>query len=507
MNKKNLDKIFREKFKNFSEVPENKVWEGIVTALDEKNKRRGVVPFWWKLGGIAAALAIALYVINPFPDTANENQVITEVEKQSDTEALQKNDEQKNKLDNQNIVEDAIVVGETNQKIETSNDPAKQPLNSRLQNGKNKKPDPSINHNNPKNSEVAEYDAEKNILKKDLNEETIDDKRISQSQKEAVAISEKEVDQNNQVKKMGVTAQSNPKTIAKDNGNKTQEEGIALLEKELSEDASEASKKKSIFDEIKAQEKADEVMIAANDGSKWAVGANVAPVYFSSIGEGSPIHSSFVPNSKSGDINLSYGLSVAYSISKKLSVRSGIHKVDYGYNTNDVEFSSTFEASALGQIQNIDYTVSSENVFVSSKTSANALRENAAFDAANQEASRDGVITQQFGYLEIPVELNYALIDRRFGVNLVGGLSSLFLVDNSVELSSGQLNTEIGKANNINSVNFSANAGFGVNYKFSPKVQLNIEPVFKYQLNTFSNDSGNFQPFSIGVYSGLNFRF
>ena len=39
------------------------------------------------------------------------------------------------------------------------------------------------------------------------------------------------------------------------------------------------------------------------------------------------------------------------------------------------------------------------------------------------------------------------------------------------------------------------------------KVQLNIEPVFKYQLNTFSDTAGNFQPFTIGIYSGLNFKF
>ena len=114
---------------------------------------------------------------------------------------------------------------------------------------------------------------------------------------------------------------------------------------------------------------------------------------------------------------------------------------------------------------------------------------------------------QQFGYLEIPVELNYVLFDKRFGINLIGGVSSLFLVDNAISLTSGELTTEVGEANNINSVNFSTNVGFGVNYKLTPKVQLNIEPVFKYQLNTFSKTDGTFNPFSIGVYSGLSFRF
>lgn len=111
-------------------------------------------------------------------------------------------------------------------------------------------------------------------------------------------------------------------------------------------------------------------------------------------------------------------------------------------------------------------------------------------------------MSQHLGYLEVPLELDYALIDRKFGLNLVGGFSSLFLLDNSVTLNSGDLTTEVGEANNINNVNFSTNVGFGVNYKFTPTIQLNVEPVFKYQLNTFSEVSGDFRPFTIGVYSG-----
>jgi hypothetical protein len=107
----------------------------------------------------------------------------------------------------------------------------------------------------------------------------------------------------------------------------------------------------------------------------------------------------------------------------------------------------------------------------------------------------------------VPVELNYAVVDRKFGVHIIGGFSSLFLVDNAVSLESNGKTTEIGEANNINDLNFSTNIGFGLDYNISPKVQLNLEPMFKYQLKTFSDTSGSFQPFSLGVYSGLNFRF
>ena len=250
-------------------------------------------------------------------------------------------------------------------------------------------------------------------------------------------------------------------------------------------------------------------MVAEGNAKKWSAGPSVAPVYFNAIGEGSSVHSIFVPNSKSGNINLSYGLSVAYEISPKLTVRSGVHKVDYGYDTNDVAFSSSLVASTNGQIDNIDYSATSKNLVVSSRKggNANAVVSNEAIDVSAQNPERDGVMSQQLGYVEVPVELNYALVDNKFGVNLIGGISSLFLIDNSVALTSGGLTTEMGEANNVNDLNFSANVGIGVNYKFSPKVQFNLEPVFKYQLNTFSETDGTFNPYSLGIYSGLSFRF
>jgi len=92
-------------------------------------------------------------------------------------------------------------------------------------------------------------------------------------------------------------------------------------------------------------------------------------------------------------------------------------------------------------------------------------------------------------------------------VNLIGGFSSLFLLNNSISLTAGDETTQMGEANNVNSINFSTNIGLGIDYDFTPKIKLNIEPLFKYQLNTFSEVDGSFNPFSIGIYSGLTFKF
>jgi hypothetical protein len=174
-----------------------------------------------------------------------------------------------------------------------------------------------------------------------------------------------------------------------------------------------------------------------------------------------------------------------------------------------VVFSSSSRVAADEKLDNINYSQKSQTVVVQSK---NNLPDNLPTDAFLELASNaipvfDGKMVQQLGYIEVPLEVDYALIDRKFGVDLIGGVSSLFLVDNSVLLESEGLVTEIGEATNANDVNFSAYFGMGFNYKFTPKVQLNIEPVFKYQMNTFSKTAGESQPFSVGVYSGVSFKF
>ena len=518
MGKKKLDKLFQQKFENFSEMPEDKVWQSIETSLDQKKNSRKVIPIWWKLGGAAAILAIAIFVINPFEKNSLETPRVTDVN--TPTEKISKENLQidpiKTDIKNATLNETQIVVSE--EKTSTINEP--KVSNEQVT---------TVTSNNIKNSEVAssKKQSENNIIKK-INPSTTQEvsNAIKKTAEEGITQTNQEVN-----KAVGLKLNGAEIDVA-NNQNETQDSSTKIanqnkIYKELDNNlnsipekeiiaASEMTKeteKKSIFDEIAAQEEEKEVLVT-NTGSKWSAGPSVAPVYFNAIGEGSPVHSIFVENSKSGDVNLSYGLSVAYEINKKLSVRSGIHKVDFGYNTNDVEFSSSVEASVNGQIDNVNYALTAKNLVVNSKSTVQAVpaNQNSSLDATTAEvsatsASRDGFMEQQFGYLEVPVELNYALINKRFGVNLIGGVSSLFLVNNSVSLTSGALTTEMGKANNVNAVNFSTNVGFGVNYKFTSKLRLNIEPVFKYQLNTFSRTEGSFQPFSVGVYSGLSFRF
>ena len=92
-------------------------------------------------------------------------------------------------------------------------------------------------------------------------------------------------------------------------------------------------------------------------------------------------------------------------------------------------------------------------------------------------------------------------------MNLIGGLSTLFLGNNDIAVEAGSFQSTLGEANNLTSVSFSTNVGLGFDYKLSKKFKFNVEPMFKYQLNPYTDSSVNFQPYYVGVYTGLSYKF
>jgi len=196
---------------------------------------------------------------------------------------------------------------------------------------------------------------------------------------------------------------------------------------------------------------------------------------------------------------MSFGISTSYAINKRIRVRSGIHSVNLGYNTNDVVvFQSLGTFSNNSGLQNIS---SVSNVSLLSSESIDT-RASASFVTSN------ATINQNLRYVEVPLEIQYTLSDKKFGVNVIGGFSSFFLNTSKVFYESDNGDRRIlGEARNINGLSYSANFGMGLNYKISKTFNFNLEPIFKYQFNTFNNTSGDFSPFFIGVYSGFAIKF
>ena len=487
MEKKDLEQLFRDKFKDFQETPDPRVWKSIETSLEKKKKKR-VVPIWWKIGGVAALLAVLFYVVNPFAgDTELDGIKITETE-------VQKGIEEKGvRKDVQNPSESSGSQAGTNELTDSNS----------IEQGAEEKATATQNQDSY-TTRNADYQFTQQQDGQLTSNDEVRQPASTQEEEDVLGVNTLQDSE----KAVAAAVEEPKEAIAGKKGFEARNQGEFESKEEENTVAGtdNISDKKSILEAIKEQEE-EETAVAKNSGNKWSVAPAVAPIYFNGVGEGSPVHSNFSANSKSGNVNLSYGVNVAYELNNKLSIRTGLHRVNFGYDTNEIVFSSSLNASTNEDIDNINYNDTSRGLVIQSKASPSPADANSTADFVARSPQFEGRMVQQIGYMEVPLELNYALIDKKFGVTLIGGMSSLFLVDNAVSLESDGLVTEMGEANNVNDINFSTNVGVGLNYKFSDKMQANIEPVFKYQLNTFSNTAGNFRPFSVGVYSGLSFKF
>ena len=198
---------------------------------------------------------------------------------------------------------------------------------------------------------------------------------------------------------------------------------------------------------------------------------------------------------------MSFGVGLEYEVSKKWSLRTGVNTLSLNYNTNDVVFFQDVNAKLM---QNVTPSQSGLMLSIQSK---NATTSNSINLSGTIVDKFDGQINQRMGFIEVPLEMSYKLLDKKFGINVIGGMSTLFLNENRISLESNGSVLNIGQANNLNDIHFSSNVGLGFKYTFWKSFQANFQPMFKYQINTFSNDSGNFKPYFVGLYSGVSFSF
>jgi len=232
---------------------------------------------------------------------------------------------------------------------------------------------------------------------------------------------------------------------------------------------------------------------------KFTVATIFAPIYINSFGDGSGVDEKFKGNSTSGNSSYSYGVKVAYKLNNKFSVQSGINLINLGFTTSDIYVAP---GVAVVGISNL-----STDPFEQSKVaSINNNSENLK-NITTPDNNNSGSLNQVFGYVEIPVEIKYNVVRGKFDLNLVGGFSTLLLNKDEVFVETNNFTQSLGSSENLRSVNFSGNIGLDVDYSIRKNLFINVSPMFKVQTNTFSKNSGSIQPYYLGVYTGLNYKF
>lgn len=529
--KKNIDRLFQEKFKDFEMAPNDAVWNRISESLPNKKRKRRVIALWWQIGGVAAAIAllltIGISVFNSDIDNAVNPTVV-------DTEDLNNDVNQNNSTSNdkQNELKD----DDTYEKLEfvdsQKDDEAINDLKEDNSSGKKSASKNLISNPKSQLNSVAVYSdnkdkggnspsQEREKLTKTTDKDnakvaSVDTKNLENSNKTELANDnelkstiKKTIEDNKTV----VTDNSTLKDSEKSNSENT-DATFAAEDIEKKDILKEDPKKESILDAIAANntdDKGIDEKEKEDEQNRWSIKPNVAPVYYSSLGEGSPIDGQFNNNSKSSDVNMSYGITTSYAVSERLKVRAGVNILNLNQTTSDV-FAVTnpnpaVSASFSSAGPSVNVTQKYANVTLNNRAQNMSLMSAKAIVSSFDLNTKMGSIDQRFGFIEVPLELEYRVLDRKFGVNVIGGFSTFFLNENEIYADLDGVNTLIGEANNINSTSFSANFGLGLDYNLSKQWNINLEPQFKYQISTFNNTSGNYRPFFIGVYTGLSFKF
>jgi len=533
--KKNIERLFQEKFKDFEAVPQPEVWDRIEAELKKKKKRR-VIPLWLKLSGTAAILLLGLMLndgtLNSFQNGTKSNEVVKDgddTNEKGNTKGLipaSKNDafteKSLDKNDGTNLdentadkkasdIKNAATI--SSNKIQKNNAVASQ--ENRIVEKNNTQKSPFTKKKNiqlKENGAIANsYSATKKANKNKKQNKTSINPFIGN--KDALASQETANSNNNDKKSSESNLKTNTQKEASENilndkniidniikSNTTSQIAFdtEAFEKQKKDSTAVATAEPNALEEL-LKEKEKETVTEAKL-NRWQITSNVAPIYFSSASNGSPIDEQFADNSKEYEKNLSYGIGVNYALSKKWSVKGGVNKLTLGYNTNDIVYYAGLPNQSARSTNN-GFAAKGSSIIIEDNVAQNML----SFD--NVPGKTPGHINQTMGFIEVPLELSYKLLDRKFGIEIVGGMSTLFLNENSLSVVSEGMQASLGKASNLNDVSFSSNVGLGFKYRFWKSFEANIEPKFKYQLNTFTENSNGFKPYFIGIYSGINFNF
>ncbi len=247
--------------------------------------------------------------------------------------------------------------------------------------------------------------------------------------------------------------------------------------------------------------------------SKWSLGAHFAPVLsyrditfsYDDQTSSNVLETESELNSAEQSL-LSYagGIDVYYDWSKRWSFHTGMIFSRIGQENND--------ALAFKQ-EDDQYLLFAINT---STGNINIAFEKIPEDIKKIEPPKDTLefvnpnnvkIVQNFDLFEVPVMVKYKILNKKFGINLSGGFSPAYLVNNNTYLEIDDDKYDIGSSDNLNSVIINASFGLGINYALFKKLSLSLEPNFKYSLSPINKDSQfDYHPYYFSVFTGIVYK-
>ena len=537
-NRKDIGKLFNERFKDFEQAPGAGLWDTIASELDQKNDRK-IAPFWLYFGGviIVGMLTGLLYwhpwytsdstnikeqtlIINT--DTIDQEETSIASSNQKDITTDSKDAAITNGTPLETTITDITTTKETSANDTTTPNPLVSTTNDtslsseKSTSGKTQSVVTNINTN--KNTNTSYNRTTPSAAQNQTTaSSTINNNKkgtsIAAVLKTLVSTSQKARDQKELEARTAYQAKVKEE-LANAITSQKEENKIALQKWLDSIQSLELSKKTDLVVTAKAEEKPKAIKIPKlpktdeereNDRKesvnyKFAISPYTSILSYGSLTKGSSIDNRLVDNPRDAVGTIGYGVRADYKLSEKSSIRFGVGVAPLQYKTEDFQVLITNDNVNIFQLSGINPQNLNQNNGGGIETSPEAL----AFFNSNDVVS----IEQNISYIELPVDYQYRFLNKRVSMSFNTGLSLFVLTDNRVfaTANSGQ-SIFIGRETSLKDLSLALNLGFGTQYNFSKKWRFDLEPAFKYQLNPYSDNIGNFKPYYFGIQFGMSYKF
>lgn len=292
----------------------------------------------------------------------------------------------------------------------------------------------------------------------------------------------------------------------------------------------------SVIIPVKQNEKQD--LLASieviNKPKRWTIEGQYAPIYsyrsLSYVSSTNPSKAAY-NNAESGLFAYSYGIKANYEASKHITLQIGLFYSLMGQTLKDIYMVSDAQASIIGTNSDIDTRlinsslgpISNGNSLPETAYDINYIGYNSYINKvgfgetnnlsnpnaySNTVSRTNASLIQQFKYLEIPLVIRYTIGNRKLKFHLAGGFSTNILLNSDAILKKDGEKNVIGETTDLKAINFACLFGIGLSYPVRPKLDITLEPTFKYHLSNLRTDPSIIAHlYSFGIFTGLNFHF
>ena len=449
MNK--FDQHFKDKLSQ-PQLPPLDAWKNIQEKLDEKEKKKRIIPLFYWIGSTAACLVagISIYYFNQ-NDAVNVNHTPTNevVKTKSTSKESIKKDWNNIEHTNEKSFDNKIVSSV--KKSSKSNQKTIQSSSSYFENI------------------IGESTLFSNTIPNQKEDKTLELSQKNSTQKDNFVQNNSSINPKNEVSEK----ETNPKILEE----KPLE--LVLQEEEKKKEKVEIKQKSpllTISSYINPTKVLESKSILANEFNDYNIKNN---------------------------ITVAYGAKVSVRLNDKINVRSGIAKVELEQNTTNINSGINTGVYALSA----SMPKSSNNITYHSNI--RVVGDNTSHTTMTMLSSETNTMEQKVNYIEVPLEIEYKLASfDKFNILAIAGGSYFAVTKNSISLAdtNTRSNYKLGEANNLNNSSYSANAGVKLEYNLSNKSSINLEPNYRYMLNPLKNvDAKN--PSLLGLNIGFSIKF